>query len=557
MAQQTSQMGSTQLAAKPRLPELRPNMNRRAQQIIAAHMRSASSASTAFSSMATVPVLTQIASTAPRTARTHDISHLCDTSTYLTPSIPPSLVAEEDHIFETSFMPLNVSSKYNEQDGLWHTKVFPSNTPSSRTDAVLLDAWITRSLERYQQTSACAAKEDLARAVEDLVPILSVALHEIVRQVTHHCIERGVGLEKIWRTYVELFDRVLSQMQDALLAQKSKALEAQNVLAGAREELQGLRKSHPEQMHRVIAELEEKFSTRQQEFEDALKQAEEDNIRLKQELRTHHRELEMWYPSFGLYRESYIKNHIPQFTRYAKLPTNKTADNNSQNPSSGALNPTVPEFRGRRPSAASPRHSMLVDPSQVAQLQEGAEPEFEPEVAIAEDFKRLLAVLAPEKRKGIGKELSFIMDPPKERSSSGANKQQSRRYTGNNESDGAESRGSQNEQQVVESLKTEVRQQEERIRELREEISTLEHHQAGVEGREAAAAAAAAQSRAGANPDEEEDAQAVAPSGPAGPNLMDAMKKIADGGVVPTKSGEGGDDSDEEKSEGDSGAASP
>ena len=36
----------------------------------------------------------------------------------------------------------------------------------------------------------------LAQAVTDLVLILSVGMKEIVRLVMHHCVERGVGVEK-------------------------------------------------------------------------------------------------------------------------------------------------------------------------------------------------------------------------------------------------------------------------------------------------------------------------------------------------------------------------
>ena len=36
----------------------------------------------------------------------------------------------------------------------------------------------------------------MAQAVTDLVLILSVGLNEVVRHVMHHCVERGVGLDK-------------------------------------------------------------------------------------------------------------------------------------------------------------------------------------------------------------------------------------------------------------------------------------------------------------------------------------------------------------------------
>merc|ERR1719174_2436653 len=114
-------------------------------------------------------------------------------------------------------------------------------------------------------------REDLAQAVDELVPILSVALHEIVRQVTHYCVERGVVLEKIWRTYVELFDRVLKEMHTSLRVHKERTSEVQEVLRKAQTELEALRRSHPHQMQKVISDLEGRFTSRQKELESELR----------------------------------------------------------------------------------------------------------------------------------------------------------------------------------------------------------------------------------------------------------------------------------------------
>merc|ERR1719436_138694 len=102
-------------------------------------------------------------------------------------------------------------------------------------------------MERYKEnnTESSSSKEELVKTVQDLVPILSVALHEIVRQVTHHCGERGAVLEKIWRTYVELFNRVLRNMQESLRSQKRKTTEVQVVLDNVQKEVNAQRRKHP------------------------------------------------------------------------------------------------------------------------------------------------------------------------------------------------------------------------------------------------------------------------------------------------------------------------
>lgn len=380
------------------------------------------SSSTFKSSTAAVPVLQQIDSTASRTARTHDISHLRDRSTFLTPSIPTSLIPAEDHIYEKTFLPKDSASEYREEDGLWHTKVFPSIMPSSRTDAIMLDAWITKSLERYSER--VSEKDDLAQAVEELVPILSVALHEIVRQVIHYCAERGVVLEKIWRTYVELFDRVLREMKSSLKTHKEKTAEVQTVLNEACKNLDDLRSSHPVQMQKVIVDLEGKFTSRQKELELELRARESENLVLTQELRDHHQLLECWYPSFHLYQNSYIKGQIPQHQADRAAASN-------------------------RASAAPNRRVSLT-------LQNQKE-ELTPEVAMAEDFKRLLSALAPDKRKTIGKELASLLS-----ASSAKNGRGTQRKEG------------PDDEAKVQQLLSEISDQDEYIRELEAEMAKLE-----------------------------------------------------------------------------------
>eukprot|EP00930_Biecheleria_cincta_P086262 TRINITY_DN75584_c0_g1_i1.p1 TRINITY_DN75584_c0_g1~~TRINITY_DN75584_c0_g1_i1.p1 ORF type:complete len:578 (+),score=127.77 TRINITY_DN75584_c0_g1_i1:35-1768(+) len=419
----------------PQLPKLQPNVNRRATKIIAAHLQSVQENATPTSSCATIPVLTKLESTASRQARTHDISHRCDQPKFLATKVPPSLIQAEDHIYETSFMAKDATSTYNESDGLWHTKVFPSEMPSSRTDAVMLDAWITRALDRYQREvlENATGKEDFAETVQDLVPILSVALHELVRQVMHHCAERGVALERIWRTYVELFQRVLHQMQESLSIQKKKTTEVNSQLLDANQEFKALKKAHPEQMHRIISDLEVRFTQRQKGFEEELREAEVDNESLKQSLRSQHKEMELWYPNFTQYRDSYIRTLIPQHIHFG-----------GANKFSGA---------GRHEAAGS---------------------EMAPEVAIAEDFKRLLTVLAPEKRKLIGQELRAMIETTTDAQATGNSGKQRKAEAAKAADDATSMMERQKELDNLEKLQAEVQEQEDHIKRLKAEIAKLE-----------------------------------------------------------------------------------
>lgn len=424
MPQEFSASDSLQVpsSTRNRLPEIKANTNKRAERILKGHLHNLSS-STFVSSAVSIPVLQQIDSTASRTARTHDISHLRDTTSCLAPRVPPSLLPKEDYVFERSFLPKGAGSTYSAEDGLWHTQVFPSRgAPSGRTDAIMLDQWINKSLDRY--ADRMTDREDLAQAVEELVPILSLALHEIVRQVTHYCVERGAVLEKIWRTYTELFDRVLKEMHASLRTHKEKTAEVQDVLRSAQSELESLRKNHPHQMQRVIADLEGRFTAKQRELEDELRDRERNNGALTQELRDHHIAIESWYPMFHIYQNSYVKASIPSY---------------------GASN------------AGSSRTSLT--------LRNQAADELTPEVALAEDFKRLLAALPPEKRKVIGKELATLLMAPASPTQPKSKAKRESNEEGN---------------RILAQLRQEVQTQEDRIHELVGQIEALDASAAGV-----------------------------------------------------------------------------
>jgi len=185
--------------------------------------------------------------------------------------------------------------------------LFPSNKPSSRADAVILDQWVTNSLTRYAEKIANSSTEagpELPKVVDELVPILSIGLHEVVRQVTHHCLERGVVLEKIWRTYVELFERALAETRALLRYHKARTLRVEEGLARTRGELEEVQQRHPEQIEKLSKTLAAKFAQRQEELEDQLRQLRNENAVLKQHLQEHSSSVAAWFPLFEGYKNS-------------------------------------------------------------------------------------------------------------------------------------------------------------------------------------------------------------------------------------------------------------
>ena len=121
----------------------------------------------------------------------------------------------------------------------WERTVFPSKVPAGRRDVQLLHAWVGDMVARLQQTAGKLPEENMLKEAQVLftrpssthhthtatpysIPrvtarrrqvLFSVAFHEVTRQVSVHCLERGHLMGKIWWSEMEL-----SQLNDALTA---------------------------------------------------------------------------------------------------------------------------------------------------------------------------------------------------------------------------------------------------------------------------------------------------------------------------------------------------
>ena len=61
-------------------------------------------------------------------------------------------------------------------------------------------------IARLKTTSSSLQEEEM---LKDAQLLFSVAFHEIIRQVSVHCLERGYLMGKIWWSEMELFNRLL------------------------------------------------------------------------------------------------------------------------------------------------------------------------------------------------------------------------------------------------------------------------------------------------------------------------------------------------------------
>lgn len=204
--------------------------------------------------------------------------------------------------------------------------LFPTNKPSSRADAVILDRWVTSALGKYAEKMSNSPQQEgnLPQVIDELVPILSIGLHEVVRQVTHHCLERGVVLEKIWRTYVELFERALAETRALLRFHKARTVRVTGEQERTRDELEQVQQRHPLQIEKLSRTLANKFAQRQEELEEQLKNLRHENNVLKQHLQEHSNNVNAWFPLFDSYKESAYKATLA--TTGPQLPSTTTPE---------------------------------------------------------------------------------------------------------------------------------------------------------------------------------------------------------------------------------------
>lgn len=267
------------------------------------------------------------------------------------------------------------------------TLLIPGPKPASRADAMMIDNWVATALGRYVDKTR-GRDENITGAVEDLVPILSIALHEVVRELTHECSERGIVVEKIWRTFVELFERVLRDVRGLLALHKRKTQDLTEALEGSKVELERLKSKYPAQVEKVRRALEQRFSLRQQELADQLKYREGENDALMDHLEKHRSDVQAWFPNFGLYKDSELRRSVGKGgAKGTEGRKGRSARDAKEAP--GSKEP-------------SPSKEVNMDGVDIQALED-------PAVAVSVDLARVLTMIAPGERRLIGFYVSSML----------------------------------------------------------------------------------------------------------------------------------------------------
>ncbi|KAL5483818.1 hypothetical protein EMCRGX_G020233 [Ephydatia muelleri] len=172
-----------------------------------------------------------------------DISFLYDSETahdddteQATASLPATLIPEEYHIVKhpgvhgLEFHTDTHTSQTENHDH--HMTIFPSMKPTGRQEVVALKHTMDMLLkeagipETIEDSDLCGPSQmhHLLDLVHKEQVIYNICFHEIIRQVTVHCAERGELLANLRQRYNNLIDRIPRQVKslhDEVMAQRA------------------------------------------------------------------------------------------------------------------------------------------------------------------------------------------------------------------------------------------------------------------------------------------------------------------------------------------------
>jgi len=171
--------------------------------------------------------------TGPRRRTQREVSYLSDhrQAPRDPASVPASMIPDAFRILLESPFPHaepqfygmfgdSADWRHNPLTRQWESVLFPSKVPAGRRDVQLLHAWVSDMVTRLKRTAGSLPEESMLKEAQIL---FSVAFHEMIRQVSVHCLERGHLMGKIWWSEMELFQRLLQLRQaDAQIVQRER-----------------------------------------------------------------------------------------------------------------------------------------------------------------------------------------------------------------------------------------------------------------------------------------------------------------------------------------------
>lgn len=204
--------------------------------------------------------------------------------------------------------------------------LFGSNKPSNQDDARVLAHWLSCMFASHEQKKLARqsdTQDDLAHAVELLIPILSIALHEVVRQLTHHCLERSVVLEKVWRIHNDLFAKALTELRVSLREHRQGGAQTEASVQQSKREFEEAEEENPAQIKKVTTALTTKFERKMREINEQLQVYEDENDELANQRKEQLESRSLWFPGFDSYNGSCVQDTM---AFVPALPPSKTPE---------------------------------------------------------------------------------------------------------------------------------------------------------------------------------------------------------------------------------------
>ena len=155
-----------------------------------------------------------------------------------------------------------------------------SGAPPSRNDAIMLSRWIESKLKAVIESTNMEEKQKCLKCDE----IYNIALNEIIRQVGFDCAERAEVLNKIWMSYLRMFQ----QFKVSLIADQVKARdeheEAYNRVHKMYKNMLNEASDHRAKLEKQLNDLSLEHATIKSEYERLLN-ADSENLQKNWELR--------------------------------------------------------------------------------------------------------------------------------------------------------------------------------------------------------------------------------------------------------------------------------
>lgn len=138
--------------------------------------------------------------------------------------VPPSILPRDAHVEVRSPVRTRPDAVFASVDGLpsldgnWRATIFPSLRPNNRDEALRVEAWLERAVQERERNRKGGSLEDELADVDNissLLQTLTTALHELCRQVTVECADRGRVLWRAWCLVCQVVEQLLAVIATA------------------------------------------------------------------------------------------------------------------------------------------------------------------------------------------------------------------------------------------------------------------------------------------------------------------------------------------------------